>query len=389
MFERITFRNSTRPGSLIDIGAVAEALIFYGHVDIVGNGATIKYLLKAIPPLVLLDLLRSKRLTLRFLSDQIGVRTQNRQGTAPLHNLITFSSPQHTIEKEPFDLFYERRSDRLSARRFARSVIEVTHGAFDASAVLASLMDSAKTELIVSALLQATAPEYENEVPLRFRLQKEHAGFTVDTNINFTKANSHYHKIISMDHSSLTPAYLLALIQGAHEELYFAGLLDSEIAVDSLSRAIHPYLISSVLEKRLASQSGINAFASLTLGSSHSIREAVNSGKVSFAEIIKLLNKADEFRDWLQSQPIDADLVKNYYDAVVRETWVEKLPTRGTRWGLFTAGGIALDALGLGGLGTALGVTLSAFDAFVLDKLIGGWKPHHFVEHDLKTVIQK
>ena len=389
MFERLIFRNATSPGPLIDIGAVAEALIFYGHVDIVGNGATIKFLLKEIPPLILLDLLRSKRLTLRFLSDQIGVRTQDRQGAAPIHDLITFSSPQHTFEKEPFDLFYGRQPDRLAARRFARSVVEVTHGTFDAQAVLASLLDSVRTERIVSALLQAMVPEYENEAPIRFQLQKENAGFTVDSNINFIKANSHYHKTISKDHSSLTHAYLLALVQGAYEELYFAGVLESEIAVDPLSRVIHPHLLSSVLERRLASQSGINAFTSLTLASAHSIREAVNSGKVPFAEIIRLLDKADRFRDWLRSQPVDADLVKNYYDAVVRETWVEKLPARGTRWGLFTGGGIAVDALGLGGMGTALGVSLSAFDAFVLDKLIGGWKPHHFVERDLKAIIQK
>ena len=60
MFDSITFKNTVGPGPLLDIGAIAEALLFYGRVSIVGNSATLKALLSGIPPFVVLGLLRDK-----------------------------------------------------------------------------------------------------------------------------------------------------------------------------------------------------------------------------------------------------------------------------------------------------------------------------------------
>ena len=89
MFDRIIFKNQTGYGPLIDVGAVAEALLFYGHVSIIANSGTIKYLLTQIPTFVFLDLVRSKRIMLFYVSDQVGIRTTERQGHLPLHDLVT------------------------------------------------------------------------------------------------------------------------------------------------------------------------------------------------------------------------------------------------------------------------------------------------------------
>ena len=387
MFEKLVFRNSTRFGPLIDIGAIAEALIFYGRVEIIGNGATIKFLLQEIPPFVLLELLKSGRLGFQYLSDQIGVRTIERPHALPVHDLVKFSSPQHTFDKEPFDLFYHRHPDKRAARQFARSLAELSHGDFDAHALQTCLLDSERTEKIVSDLLQSLAVGYANDEPLRFRLMQEQAGWIVDTNLDFVRVNNAYHKRVPKTHSSLTPAYLVSLIQGAYEELHFAGRLCSEIAVDCNMHVIHSHLLSNILERRISSSRSIEAFSELSLGSVHAVREAVNSGRATVKDILSVLERADKFREWLQSQPVDTDLVKNYYNEVVRKTWIEKLPTRGVRWGLFTGGGLVLDAMGLGGLGTAIGLSISVFDSFVLEKLLGGWKPHHFVEGTLRPLV--
>jgi hypothetical protein len=58
MFESIVYKNAPGPGPLIDIGALAEGLIFYGRVVVVGNTATLKGLLARVPPFVLLSLMR-------------------------------------------------------------------------------------------------------------------------------------------------------------------------------------------------------------------------------------------------------------------------------------------------------------------------------------------
>jgi hypothetical protein len=123
------------------------------------------------------------------------------------------------------------------------------------------------------------------------------------------------------------------------------------------------------------------------LADGRAIREAVNSGAVPFVSVIRLLESADKFRHWLQQQPVDASLVRAYYQETIKDSWADKLPTKSVRWGVFTGLGLAVDALGAGGLGTAAGVAISAVDSFLADKLVKGWKPHQFIEGDLASLF--
>jgi len=157
----------------------------------------------------------------------------------------------------------------------------------------------------------------------------------------------------------------------------------------SIREAIQSQMLNTLLQRRMQSENQLSAFVDLTLDSSHAIREAVNAGKVSFADVLRLLDKADKFRHWLSEQSPKADLVKAYYREITHKTWVEQLPAKTTRWSVFTSAGIALDVLGAGGLGTAAAVGIGAFDTFVLDKILQGWKPHQFVEGDLKPLFVK
>jgi hypothetical protein len=389
MFDKILFKNAVGYQPLIDIGTLAESLIFYGKVNIVVNSGTLKYLLSEIPPFILLELLQSGRIELHYLSDQIGVSRNERPGNLPLHSLVTFSSPQHTPHKTPYEIFNKRTGNKLAARKFGKHIEELNHGLFNQEAILDFLVGSNSIESMVSSIINDTASEFILPGDFRFKIEQESKGFVVDTNLNFEELNNYYHKHVPKSHSSLTPAYIISILQGGHEELYFSGSLDSEVAVSGLTRNANIETINSILEQRMHSEEQIQAFTTLTLNSGHAIREAVNSKKVPFSEILKLVNKADKFRDWLHNQPPEDELIHNYYQEVTKETWVEELPGKSTRWGVFTAIGLGIDAMGAGGLGTLAGTAIGAFDTFVLDKIINGWKPHHFVEDELKRVINE
>lgn len=86
-----------------------------------------------------------------------------------------------------------------------------------------------------------------------------------------------------------------------------------------------------------------------------------------FTAVVKLIDSADKFRHWLHQQPPDTNLVRAYYQETIKDTWVEKLRTKSTRWSIFTGIGLGSDALGAGGLGTAASVVVSAVDAFLVD----------------------
>ncbi|MFI4989806.1 MAG: hypothetical protein ACHQHO_02665 [Solirubrobacterales bacterium] len=61
-----------------------------------------------------------------------------------------------------------------------------------------------------------------------------------------------------------------------------------------------------------------------------------------------------------------------------RPPW-EGIPAKPARWLLFTAAGVIADAAGAGGAGAAAGIGLSAFDAFLLERLLERWRPDQYV----------
>jgi hypothetical protein len=392
MFESIIYKNSIGPGPLIDIGALAEGLLFYGRVAIVGNSATVKDVLARIPPFVLLSLMREGRLEFHYLTDQIGVSTNQTTNGRSIHQFMQFSSPNHTIEKIGPQAFKaaagETGQAKAGASQFSRLLRPIDHTEFDQKSLLEALADNVVTEASVQALIHTVVPSFKPFNAPRFKIERQNQGFYVDTNIDFHKLNEHYHKTIPASHSSLSEAYFLALLQEAYEASYFAGLLNSEIAVHPIERVVQAQAIEGIVRRHLRSETQLESFVDLTLANGHAIREAVNSGAVTFSAVVKLLDSADKFRHWLREQPNDAGLINAYYRETIQNSWAEKLPAKSVRWGVFTGLGLAIDALGAGGLGTAAGVALSAVDSFLADKLVKGWKPHYFVEGDLRPLFE-
>ena len=393
MFKAITYKNTIGPGPLIDIGALAEGLLFYERVAIVGNSGTVRDLLSRIPPFVLLSLLRDGRLEFHYLGDQIGVSTTPVSNGKSIHSLISISSPDHTIDKIAPKAFRDAAGGtsqaRIGASQFSRLLQPIDHSAFDQASVLQALADNCSTELSVLSLIREVVPAFSIPNDTYFKINREINGFYVDTNLDFEGLNKIYHRTVPTTHSSLTEAYLLAIIQGAYEATYFAAKLDAEVAVHPIERVVQAKAVEAIALRHSNSQKQIDSFTDLTLSCSHAIREAINSGSVPFSSVVKLLDSADKFRHWMHQQPPDSNLLRAYYEETVKESWVEKLPAKSTRWGIFTGIGLGLDVLGAGGFGTATATVLSAVDAFVLDKLIKGWKPHQFVEKDLKTMFSE
>nr|QLG20461.1 hypothetical protein [uncultured bacterium]QLG20503.1 hypothetical protein [uncultured bacterium] len=393
MFESIVYKNAIGPGPLIDVGALAEGLIFYGRVVIVGNTGTLKDLLARVPPFILLSLMKSGRIEFHYLADQTGVSTTQTSDGRDLHDLLCFSSPNHTIERVGPELFKAAAGStgqaRVGSSQFARLLRPLDHSGFDQGSILQSLLDSASTEASVAALIRIATPGYVQSSPLRFRIERMSQGFYVDTNIDFVRINEIYHQLVSPEHSSITKAYVLALLQGAYEATYFAATLDSEVAVTPIERVVQAKTVEAIVRRHTQSESQIEGFVDLTLSDARAIREAVNAGVVPFASIVKLLDSADKFRHWLQEQPIETGLLRAYYQATIKDSWADRLPGKSARWSVFTGIGLTADAFGTAPWGTLAGVAISAADSFLVDKLIKGWKPHQFVEGDLKSLFSE
>lgn len=389
MFESIVLKSSTQ-GQLFDLGALAEAMIFYRRVHIVGNSLTLRFLLERVTPRLFLSLLRDQRLVFHYLEDQVGVSTSG--GRQPAHRLVRFSSPDHTAEKAASVEFKRCApgATRIEVSRLASSIKSLSHDGFSQAELLKSIAHGERASFAVASIIGKVVPAYVQVDAIKFHIDDRGDEFVVQSNVDFDDLNRKYHQRIPQEHSSLSEAFLLALIQGAYSATYYAACLSSELVTDEVDQAIQANHIEDSLQRLSQGPAQIARFSEVVLQDSRAIRDAVNSNKLKFADVVTLLDKAEKFREWLHTAPPDRELLQAYCNEIVRKNpIVDRLPHKVTRWSLFTAAGLAADLALAGGVGTASGVLVSALDAFVVERLLQGWRPHQFVEESLKPRLSR
>src|SRR5262249_42585933 len=132
---------------------------------------------------------------------------------------------------------------------------------------------------------------------------------------------------------------------------------------------------SRALQRRNINLKEIGLFQEVHLGNARAVREIINSGERTFSDFMPILRKAAKFKDWLSTKSPDANLLEEFYQAATSETWINKLPGKTLRY-------VVTSTVGLAGL--VPGLAASAIDEFLVDRLLGGWKPNRFVDGPLK-----
>jgi hypothetical protein len=94
------------------------------------------------------------------------------------------------------------------------------------------------------------------------------------------------------------------------------------------------------------------------------------------------MQKAGAFRKWLNEQNPNADLVKEMLREKARSDWLESLPMKAMRFGLFTGLGTAADYFAPGA-----SIATGAVDTFLIERLGKNWRPHYFVENHLRGFL--
>jgi hypothetical protein len=232
-------------------------------------------------------------------------------------------------------------------------------------------------------------PEIGNESGIIFRTDSTAEGIRVETNLNFSTLNAVYHKRISPTHSSITPAHIFAQILEVEKELYFSSINLSELASSSLNAKLAETKIDYILARTIKSREILSNFTEFLFKDAKAIRETINSGQVDLDELLMVFQKSKRFKKWIVNVRPDANLIQCYYEEVTKKTVLDHLPGKRVRWAIFTGLGLATNVITDNYISTLAGVALSAFDTFYLDKLFSGWKPNHFIEDDIKKLIDK
>lgn len=141
------------------------------------------------------------------------------------------------------------------------------------------------------------------------------------------------------------------------------------------------------LQRGDASRKEIDLLTDIICDKLPSIREAIMSGNRSIADYIKLLDRAEKFKKWIQVTNPDQGLINAYIREATSGSWADKLSTKAIRIAVLQAIGLGMEAIMPTGMATTASAAISAGDTFLLDRIAKGWRPTHFINGPYKKFV--
>lgn len=375
-----------------DVGFIAENLLYYKQVILIAGTETLPILLNNCDIDVLQELLSSKALRICFRENLLGVMTKTTPQGLSINDVSALSSDRLKVDQMLFDGLFQATGRRGHSKRMAQKLLPlvepISYEENICDMVRSDLTEQSYTKSTIIDTIKFYNPNIEiSPNQLHYKWKKAADGFIFETNLNYAEINKQIPN--NPDQQLINPTSLILNILETRGDMHLASSLNSEIATTGLNTSLMKIKFKDIYERTTNNLDNIFQFNDFALEDGFAIREAINSGDKSFKEFMQILEKADKFKEWLENMGDDKNIIKEYHRAVTKQTWVDKLPSKAVRWSFFTGAGLALDFAFAGGLGTAIGTGLSVGDAFLLDKLLKGWRPNAFVETELKSFIQK
>ena len=303
MFDHITVTRQGLSGAPIDLGTLAECLLFYRKVRVVSDVDILKYLMRCCGPEDLLRLIEMGALEIEFFEIYAISTVQTNQGA--LHELKTFTTETLKYQRVSRLLFEELAGP--SGKGVTRLFSEIRQGGPGIHLHIRhtrpgtrDFLDYKYLTAAVRGFLALLAPEYPIPALLKFDVYpvSQNGGYHVRANVNFSEANESYQKHVPSGFGELTPAYLMLQILETRRDLMIGSRQHSDFA---LAPARAAAASSKFAELLMAAETGTKAaelFQEEVIDGLPSIKEVVNSGDKTFADVISLIEKAEKFKAW-------------------------------------------------------------------------------------------
>ena len=392
VFESIVLRSSEDAGN-ITLGAIAEALLFYQNTRIVIGHGTLVALAKNGSLGDVVALVNEGRLQAVHCEETLAT-IANSHGAATSFDFAGFTMVGHAdvrgksraerIEISLRQNGFDHRSAKAQASAFVDAIPlksltnddYVKGGVPNAARV--DIKDASTLKGLLRAGLTALPGGYDIGDVLHVDYVQSDLGYFLFTNIDFEEVNKR-RATMRPALDLLTLDYLLSLILDSRADMHLAAFYGGDFVTSTANSALVRWRQTHLFERAERNLQAREQFSELVLADYPSIRDVIDSGERSFPEFLKLLDKAQKFKTWLAKSNPDQKLISQYIEALKSDTWVDKAPVKGLRY---------LFSLCTGLADPTAGIASGAADAFLLDKLLKGWRPNHFVDDRLKPFLR-
>lgn len=379
---------ATEDGKL-DMGALCEALLFFSQTHVVLDKGTLGLFVVHGGLPTLIEMLERGFATASYapvlhavLSQTVGGLREHRFSSARFGGNQETGPIERSVDALLFDLesHLEKAEARRAHRRLSKHVsFKNWDGTLAMNKASDDLADTKFATEIAKLSLAGRGIPLDELSGLHLTVLPLGAGrFAIHSNQQFNS--------------------FLSRIPGLEAGGVFAGLGDARLDISRaaqhnaafIGNAANQQIVEKLLERVLAagprtrSHEGPRAIYDFISVDTPSVREAVNSGQRTAKEFLDLLSRADGFKKWFNAQNPDKDLIQEMLREKTSGGWLEKVPVKLARFGIFNAAGLLADAVAPGS-----SVALGAVDNFLLDRLSKKWRPHFFVENALRGFLDR
>lgn len=393
MFEHIVLRRA-QDGLPISAGQIAEALLYYQKVHLVIDRGTLFKLIQQIGTGRTITLLRRAEISAVYCEEMLGTHTQS-VGVSHYHKYVAFTlagaQEVGQLKKPHMRLEYEierQGIQKTAAKHFSKAFLDlVPVRKFSGNYFLqGGIADAAKQDMLDAEFMGqavrkviATVPGgYEIGEGLKLELIDTDMGVVVFTNIDLDSINRRRAQALPVV-EPLTIAHLLSNILDARADLALASFYGGDFVTSAVTSSIIQVRHAELLRRAKLNADSRQKFTEIVLPDSPSLAEVIDSGERSFDDFLNMLDRAARFKDWLKAVNPDEDLIRTYMRDISSEGWVQRLPAKSLRYVLT----LALDATN-----PVAGLFSGFVDNFVVEKLLSGWRPNHFVSGKLSPFVQ-
>lgn len=393
MFERIYIKKNRITESQIDLGKLCEALLFYDQTDFMLDRFTATQFVELMPFEKLKEYTSKGIINLHSRNTAIGIiqlEKGNKTGVAPMvtksdaHNLDEYVN-QGFLNKGISKKEASTMTDDFLGLCAKQEYVDGFQKMLEAECEDEALLTSQLKIYINSYLPQLSLEDLTISISDKFLTPVGIEAYIYNSNYDFKTLNDKYSDLFPEGHTLNWTSFLLNSSESSGD-LNIASQHNAEIFTD---RNHYPYLqnrLSELIIKSKTNEDNITIFENIELEGYRPIRESINSGEKSFEDFVEVLDKSLKFRKWLRNLSDDHTLLNQYYQTVIKESWIEKKIAKASRFGIFTALGMLGDAAAGGiPIGSA---AASVSDNYLLPKLLNGWKPNQFIDNEVKPFLK-
>lgn len=386
-----------RPGThdgRVNLGRILEVMLYYDRVHLMMSAQMFTGLWDLLGPDDLAALLDHPTITATFTPEMLGI--QNQTGAVTTHRpvAIKMAGREGQIIHDKDDVgtmirLLENGPNRPGGTRAqVNKLLKMTKvsryakmlgGAVESRERLVSLAKDADTLKLFLRGWAIAHGHTMNETAIRL------ARITViELGEEFMIASTvPLEKMVPAWNPTETWGTILGSVQDYAVDLYLSNAHSADIVTAPEIAEIASARLDLSLQRARANSDQISAFEEMVFDEAHGFADAFNDGLITLAEALKVIDQSRRFRIWAKGLAPDANLIHEYHRAITKETILKKLPASIARFAIFNGAGMAADAAAPGG-----GLIVSAIDTFIVERLLGGWRPNIFVRN-VQRVIDK